>query len=181
MKTLTDEQIKLADNNHNLIFGFINSNRLDESDWYGIIAVAFVNAARTYDSSKGAFSTYAYACMYNEMCVELRKRKIDTISLDSYIDSDSENAETFDYYLGAKDDDLEFSPVKDTVMSYYDTLDAKKKIIFKDYFFLGFSVRDIAKKLGVSRQTIENKIKNFRRVLSKKLNYVPVKFRQYEV
>lgn len=93
-KTLNDDQRKLVEDNHNLIYSFLNSRRLSldsVEDWYGTAAIGLCKAALTYDASHGAkFATLAYICMDNEVRQVLRKnrKEVNTIiSLDDCIDS----------------------------------------------------------------------------------------------
>ena len=69
---LTDDQRKLAEDNHRLIYGYAYKKQLDIDEYYGILAIGFCKAAKAFDNSKRAFSTFAYACMENEVLMYLR-------------------------------------------------------------------------------------------------------------
>lgn len=63
---LNHEQQKLVEENHNLIYQYLIDNKLPQSDYYDIAAIALCNAAMKYDSSKNvAFSTYVYRAIGN--------------------------------------------------------------------------------------------------------------------
>lgn len=71
---LNTEQLKLVEDNCNLIYGFMTKHCLDFEQWYGICAIGLCMAASAYDGSY-AFSTYAYRIMLNEVRKELRKQR----------------------------------------------------------------------------------------------------------
>ena len=57
---LNDEQRKLVEDNHNLIYQYLIDNKLPQDEYYDIAAIGLCKAALKYDTSKGAFSTYVY-------------------------------------------------------------------------------------------------------------------------
>ena len=58
---MTEEQKKLAEDNHNLIYFYARKyhmSKQDFEDMYGILAIGLCKAARDYDESRGrAFSS----------------------------------------------------------------------------------------------------------------------------
>ena len=64
---LTDEQRKLVEDNHNLIYFYMNFKKVDPDESYHDLAMGLCKAARTYNPKKGAFSTYAMKCMENDL------------------------------------------------------------------------------------------------------------------
>jgi len=90
---MTTEQTKLAEDNHNLIYSFLNKYNL-KSDYYGDAGIGLCKAAMTYDKSKKfAFSTYAYKCMFNECGMRMRAEKRHNMtgvsqSLDDFVSDD---------------------------------------------------------------------------------------------
>lgn len=65
--TLTAEQRALAEENHNLIYKYANSNNINVEEFYGVLAIGLCKAASTFDASRGyKFSTFAYRCMDTE-------------------------------------------------------------------------------------------------------------------
>lgn len=70
-QTLNSTQRKLVEDNHNLIYSFLNSRHLSldaVEDWYGTAAIGLCKAALIYDENQGVkFATFAYICMDNEV------------------------------------------------------------------------------------------------------------------
>ena len=107
MNELNYEQQQLAEQNHNLIYSFAKSRKLDLEEYYDVLAIGLCKAALVYDENKATFSTLAYKCMNNEYNKIIRgqtvQRKIpDNLisSLDAVISvSEEDGSETtlYDY------------------------------------------------------------------------------------
>lgn len=70
---MTDEQKKLVEGNHNLIYWYLKNHGLSVDEYYGAAAIGLCNAAMTYDAkNKTQFSTYAYCCIENQIKMEFR-------------------------------------------------------------------------------------------------------------
>lgn len=74
MKRLNDEQRQFVAENHNLIYSFLNSNKLDVEEWYDLAAIGLCKAAINYNGEIAKFSTFAYKCMWNQVHIEMRKQ-----------------------------------------------------------------------------------------------------------
>lgn len=58
---LTEEQRKMVEENHSLIFGFCRTYQLDVDEVYDILSIALCRSAMGYDPAQGqAFSTYVF-------------------------------------------------------------------------------------------------------------------------
>lgn len=57
---LNDEQRRLVEDNHNLIYGFIHKRGLNVDNWYDIIAIELCKTIMDYNPDRGAMSTYFY-------------------------------------------------------------------------------------------------------------------------
>ena len=70
---LNDEQRKLVEQNHNLIYSAMTKcgiRRQDFDDYYGFAAIGLCKAAIDYDKTRCiSFSTYAYLCIEYEIRV----------------------------------------------------------------------------------------------------------------
>lgn len=70
---LTEEQKKTVSENHNLIYGIASKMNLSIDEYYDILAIGLCKAAMSFDETRGAFSTFAYCCMRNEVYEYQRK------------------------------------------------------------------------------------------------------------
>lgn len=75
---LNIQQQNMVQENHHLIYSVLHatifkSEALD--DYYGDAAFGLCKAAESYDESKGAFSTYAYHLIQNEIRREVRRER----------------------------------------------------------------------------------------------------------
>ena len=68
---LTEKQKQLAEANHNLVYEFLNTNNLPESQYYDVIIFGFLCAAQEYCENpklqKYSFSTVAWRQMNQEL------------------------------------------------------------------------------------------------------------------
>lgn len=111
MNELNYEQQQLAEQNHNLIYSFAKSRKLDLEEYYDVLAIGLCKAALVYDENKATFSTLAYKCMNNEYNKIIRgqtvKRKIpDNLisSLDAVISVSEEDGSEITLYDCIKKD-----------------------------------------------------------------------------
>lgn len=91
---LTPEQRKLAEKHHNLIFYFMKRKRLDQEEFYDILAIALCKAARLYDPSEYTFATYCYRCFENALRMHIRdnKRRVQSTPFSAFeIHNDSDD------------------------------------------------------------------------------------------
>ncbi len=94
-KVLTPEEQVFAGENHNLIYSFLNKYDLNESDWYDLIAIGYLNAVMDWYrvekiKNKYTFSTVAYTSMKEAYIQHLRylrakKRPQNVLSIDREI------------------------------------------------------------------------------------------------
>lgn len=94
MEPLKAEERLLAEQNHDLVYKFLNENNLSESQYYDVIIFGYLCAAQEYCENpklkKYSFSTIAWKQMKQELYkhrlyLERRKRCFSTVSLSSPI------------------------------------------------------------------------------------------------
>lgn len=175
MQALTKEQSKLVANNHNLIYSFLKSKHLideysykNNEDWYGVMAEALCQAAATFDQQQNcSFSTYAYVCMNNAMNVVFNagrmQKRIPFEMIDYYSEEASRDSEDSKMDLIPSKIDVAKEAISNiSLENLFQNQDSKHK---KVYLFLldGFSITEIANKLGVSKQSISQMIQRDRK------------------
>lgn len=157
---LTEHQKELVENNHNLIYTFLQKYHLSIDAYYDLAAIGLCKAAETFQESKSSFSTYAFTCMFTTVMLEIRKEKqaktIPNTKLVYYeADTINHNNESFSLFecLPAKE------RVEETALShlYYEEyekhLKEKEKQVFY-LFSLGYKQREIGNKLGCSQSEV---------------------------
>lgn len=175
---LNDTQRKLVEDNHNLIYSFLNSHRLSldaDEDWYGTAAIGLCKAALAYDSSKKLkFGTLAYVCMENEVRCIMRvngKCVVPDISLDYEYADESNNgcAMLGDVIPDNKDF---YYPVY-----LYDAIElATKKISDRDKKIIDLVIHsshtdaEIGKMFGVTKQSVSRIYRKFINEIRKYFN-----------
>ena len=150
---------KLVLDNINLIYVVLKRLKLYHKcdEYFDVGMIGLVKGAKTFNKKLGySPSTYLYRCIYNEIGTELRKKKLDTISLNNPIDelhtfediiSDGKTAEN-KYFLETDNIIIDEALKK---------LSKKEQIIIKTTF--GFykrqlSQKELAEMFGISQPQI---------------------------
>ena len=161
MIQITEEQRKLVEDNHNLIYSFLQKYHLTIDEYYGLAAIGLCKAGKTYNGEKSNFSTYAYKCMFTTVMCELRKNKqAKTIPEHQifYYQAELDNnnggdTALFMNYIPSKEN------VEDSVLSevIFDEYASKLKDRDKKIFSLfreGYKQKEICKIVGCSQPQV---------------------------
>lgn len=166
MVKLTVEEKKMVEDNHNLIYWFCKKNKLNEDDWYDIMAIALIKAAKSYKTNKTKFSTYATTIMHNEMVRELEYRErhwLDTLSLDHEYEGQDGESFTLKKYSGYQDgfeDEIVSGQYVDELLCFFDKNVSSEKYGKAIRFLIdGDNISVSAKKIGVSHQALNQELK----------------------
>lgn len=160
---LNDEQRKLVEQNHNLIYSAMRKFGIKEKDfddYYDIAAIGLCKAMIYYDKSKGALYSIAYKCILNEILLHKRNENRLTRKI---------NKECVSYNVSFSEDENDMSFADDVLLAgegfennfifmfqfkkKWHTLNTREKEIFKLYF-LGYGCLEIGKIYGISRQRV---------------------------
>lgn len=166
---LTEEQKKLVEENHNLIYWFAKKYHVPIEEYYDVLAQGLCMAAYHYDPSKCSFSTYAYLCMNTEMHVEyrktLRKSEIPQGNIFHY-----ENAWQLSDLIPTNEKTenkvIDRISYENLISLLNDILNDKDKEVLS-YILNGLTMREIAKIEGTSHQAIHNRMKKIREKVKK--------------
>jgi RNA polymerase sigma factor (sigma-70 family) len=158
---------ELVLNNINLIYIVMKKlniyNELDE--WYDVGLVALVKACKSYDYSKGYKpSTYLYRCIYNAYLMEFRKKRINSISIET---STNEKQKIIDLLKDDMDieNDLIKSEIFNELHNAISRLDNKEQFVINiTYGLNGYDVKEytqieLSEMLKISQAQI-SRIKN---------------------
>lgn len=170
---MTQDQVRLVEENHNLIYGYLRKRGLPVDDWYDILAIALCEAAMAYDSHKSNFSTLAYLKFGSAVWAEWRrheadKRKADreTVSLSIHMMDDDDDIER---QLICIEDGYQ----KTEIRMFLDVLIPKLSQRDKDILRMrinGNNYRDIGKTLGISWQAAQRRMKKVQETARNMLN-----------
>lgn len=175
-KVLNDAQRKLVENNHNLIYSFLNSRHLSldsVEDWYGAAAIGLCKAAMVYDESRGTrFTTLAYICMDNEVRGTMRtERKLvqPCVSLDEPIE-ETESLTVADVLTDYKQDFTESVYLNDAINIAYKKLNNRDKAIIDMIVAKGMTNVAVAAKFGVAQPTVSRVYTKFVKMIKAYFN-----------
>lgn len=158
---MTEEQKKLVEDNHKLIYAYLYQKDLDEEEYYDLAAIGLCKAAKKFDPNKGyKFSTLAYKSMQNEilngMRLEKLKRCIPKNKL-VYYNSEtifSESSEEYINFLPSKEnieDDAIFSVFFEWICS---KCKKERDVEILRFLMEGYTHKEIGDIFNISRQTI---------------------------
>lgn len=177
------EKQKLAEDNHKLIYSWLNSRHLNVDEWYDIAALGYMKAVNTYSGEfNSSFSSWAYKLMDQSRALNLRKY-LNTISLSGGEDKQFAVVLSLDKEFKRDEDDGNFYDITDAnidiekLTSYcidfksklkYMTLTDLKIIMLKLY---GLSNKSVSVTLGFSRNYIQKRMSNINLILTR--DYTP--------
>lgn len=168
-ETLAKQQQELVEKNHNLIYKFAHQNNLSIDDYYDVMAIGLCYAAKAYDESKGAFSTFAYTCMKNELSNYWRsihaRGAIPIEKIVSYDASASEDSSDNEGFLNCfADNSCTCDIATSNVMyeSFCNLLTDKEKIIV-ELLMNSLTHTQIAERMGCSKQNIGHYVYHIRK------------------
>lgn len=165
-RELTKEQREFAEKNYKILLKFMNIRGLptevceenNTSDWYGICAIGFCKAVRTFNVGIGTkFSSYAFKCMNNEVNEEYDRLKkgipedgVKMVSLDD--DSKISLWETIPNH----DSSIESKVCFELEMEEMEKLLTKDEKIVANYLNMGYSRDEIAEIMEKEFKEIKN-------------------------
>ena len=111
LRPLTEKEQKFAEENHELVYSFLNEKRLNEDDFYDVVIFGYLRAVQKWCENSVKFlnfSTYAWKCMQNELkdhykFLSCQKRNDSVVSIDDAIYGDriigAERTVSYDEYV----------------------------------------------------------------------------------
>ncbi len=174
---MTEEQRKIAEQNHNLIYDFLYKNELNIEEYYDIAAIGLCKAAMNYNSKRGRFSTLAFKCMKNEVNHHIsyinRKKRIPPSHIYSYdilLNTDEDKYNSYiDIIFDGDFDTYEIVEKNISYANFSKELNDREKFIIK-CFESGLTQREIGIKLNISQQAVYQRIKKIRDKWNKFIN-----------
>lgn len=168
---LNDEQRKLVEQNHNLIYSAMRKFGIKEKDfddYYGLAAIGLCKAAVDYDATRTkSFSTYVYLCIQNEITVynkwKFRQRRDirKVVSYNQLLNDWDENDKEYSFLLN---DDKDFE--ENSIF----------RLIFKDKSYIinnkdrmiialkaqGYTIKEIGQAINMSAPAVHKRLKKLR-------------------
>ena len=170
---LDEQQKKLVEKNHNLIYHTLHKYKLNQEEYYDILAIGLCKAAIAFDPERSKFSTFAINVMYNEFLIHDRdenanKRKVNknTLSL-NYIMRDPKNEGNKCEFGDLLTDGRE--PFMEVIHMYLPDILTKRELLACQLSYDGYSQTQIGEKLGVSQSYASRLLKNARTKLEKEV------------
>lgn len=148
---LTEEQSKIIEDNHNLIYGYCKAKNIDPEEYYGDLAINLCKSVQTYDEKKGKLSTYVYNNFNKILLTIYKKNKL-------YSGYKIVNIEDFKNNI-KYEDNIDFKEYECS------NLFRNKKI--PQLLSMNYSQTEISKILGINQCNISREINRVKTKMSK--------------
>ena len=165
---LNDEQRKLVEQNHNLIYSAmrkfgVRNEKFD--DYYDVAAIGLCKAVMSYDPDKQtALSTLVYSCIKNELYDQFRSEKTESNQFNQQILSYNVLCKTAENQNSTMEDivlvDKNFEENLISMLIFRDRIrtlmDKDKQMIYLR--ISGYTYDEIAKEFCISKQAVHQKM-----------------------
>ena len=163
LNVMTKEQIKLIEDNHNLIYYWMRKYHVTENgieDWYGAAAIGLVNAALIYDKNTNVkFRTLASNCIKNEYNRILHKYTYQKRSGEE-VHFDFQDEDKYANYLNRSDNHINYLELQNVIQTVLCTCNEKTQCYIKERLS-GKKFIEIAEEYKVSKQAVHQAYNNF--------------------
>ena len=146
--TLNDEQKRLVEENHDLIYWYANYRHLDLEEWYDLLAIELCMTVIRYDASKSSLSNYFKVRCDNRVNKEYTKQMTQKRRVEELVSYD----ELYD--VGVNEDET-----FELITKELDDIDELGILRMKAH---GYTQLEIANKLGVTQSYISRKLKELK-------------------
>ena len=176
---LNDEQRKLVEDNHNLIYTFMRSHGLEIEEWYDVLAIALCKAAIGFNGTS-AFSTYAYKVMLNSVRQAMRDANAQrrnnvygSVSIsEAVVVNRGEIIYTVEDFLASRNNTSQEALGGVWAEWFIERLPLNTlKFLYER--MQGFTCREIAVETGVSPARVSHVLKNLCRYCNEERRYSP--------
>jgi RNA polymerase sigma factor (sigma-70 family) len=157
---LTPDESKLVSENIGLAYDFAlkkerctRTLRCELDDIRSIACLGLIKAARTYDSSKGAFCSWAWLHMKSQLRVLLYKNEIETRTL-TRADSSRPDYEVEDLASEDPSRSSENMDVKRMLETALERTTPKQAYVLTEHFVQKRKLYEIASEMGVTKQAV---------------------------
>ena len=170
---LDEQQKELVEKNHNLIYHTLHKYKLNEEEYYDILAIGLCKAAIKFDPERSKFSTFAVKVMYNEFLQHDRnenanKRKVNknTLSLNHRMKdpkNESRTCEFGDLLTDGRE------PFMDVIHMNIPDILTKKELLACKLSYYDYNKTQIGEKMGVTQSYASKLLKSARIKLEKEV------------
>lgn len=145
---LTEEQAKVVEENHNLIYWYAKMKNLDLQEWYDLLAIELCNTVMEYNSEIGKLSTFY-------------KKKCDTMVNHVFMKSKTKKR---DFKVSHFDDEVLSTPCYTNLedVSFLDKEFNRKHGEILKLKYEGYSHKEICEMLGVGLRLVRTTLKRFK-------------------
>ena len=164
---------ELVERNETKIYGLCLKMLGNQEDAEDCLQEVFIKAFKALPGFRGEarFSTWLYRIAYNESLMRLRKKKLDTVSLDQPIELEESDVsrDLADWTTDPRADVMN-NELSDVLVRHVNELDPDNRIVFLMRDVHGLSTNDTADALGLSVSAVKSRLHRARLFLRGKLS-----------
>ncbi|MDY3997507.1 MAG: sigma-70 family RNA polymerase sigma factor [Blautia sp.] len=172
LQPLTNQERKFAEENHNLVYGFLRKNGYSVEDFYSIAVFGYLKAVEVYhrkEKLKGNynFSSMAYRYMQAEMSNyfrnQHRKMRKPTGTVESLDAENTKSQSLYDHIVGEKSAEAQFMEAEtiDDILENFTELQRKIVEMKMD----GFSSKEVFLILDMRQSTFYKELQKIKTML----------------
>ena len=141
---------------------YFRNTRYETEDLISIGFIGLIKAVDTFDADKGfKLATYATTCIRNEILTYLRKRHIDSVSLNTPIATNEQGGElSIQDVIGTDKEMVIDTVVNDSLLQLIHQLDPRDQFIINNRFSLNggreMTQRQIGERLGCTKSNVSH-------------------------
>lgn len=137
---MTEEQERMVLDNQNLIYPILKRYNVSIDDYFDVAMIGLCKGVKTFDKTKGVqVSTYLYRCISNELLMELRQKKVKTISLEVHLKNQNNDSIRLEEMLFDTKTNIENDFIKkneyNLLYQSLEVLNDKEKFVIEQTFF----------------------------------------------
>ena len=164
---------ELVERNEAKIYGLCLKMLENQEDAEDCLQEVFIKAFKALPGfrEEARFSTWLYRIAYNESLMRIRKKKLDTVSLDQPVELEEGDVsrDLADWTTDPRADAMN-NELSDVLVRHVNELDPDNRIVFLMRDVHGLSTSDTADALGLSIPAVKSRLHRARLFLRQKLS-----------
>ena len=165
---LTEDERKIAEENHKLIYFFINYFKVDEEEYYDLFAIDYLKCIKSWDKTKGSLSALLSRAFSNRIKAENRKHRTRKRLEENYMISLNELVFKEDSDLTLEDMIASSTNVEE-IFELNEALNFFMQNEVTRLLIIGYSQKEIAEKLNYAQPTISKKVSSLKNEFNNKI------------
>lgn len=162
---MSEKQEQMVFENMNLVYFVLKKLNLysQQEELFDLGLIGLIKGVKTFDESKNiSLSTYLFKCIKNEILAPMRKKRCETVSIETVIGEDITLLDTIKDETIDIENEVAQNDLLENILKFIKTLPFDEQFVINSFFGINGSKRmrqqEISNSLGVSQAQISRKI-----------------------